>query len=103
MGQEYGKLVRDGIPAKIRANGEVPVTKTLSIEEFRPALIQKIHEETDEFAKNFSVEELVDLAETLKTARELLGITSVELEEARVKKVRKLGGFSTRIYLEGVE
>jgi predicted house-cleaning noncanonical NTP pyrophosphatase (MazG superfamily) len=103
MSEEYGKLVRDGIPAKIKDNGEKPITRELSSDEFKEAIIQKIHEEADELALNFSVKELIDLAELVKTARDLIGINSVELEEARVAKSRRVGAFATRTYLEGVE
>lgn len=36
------KLVRDGIPGKIRANGEVPVTRVLGDAEFAEATRKKV-------------------------------------------------------------
>lgn len=55
--KKYYKLVRDKIPEIIRANGEVPVTRTLDEEEYLRELIKKLKEETAEFAAETSIEE----------------------------------------------
>lgn len=70
MEQIFNKLVRDNIPNKIEANGEVAVTRILSDEEYRSELYKKLLEESNEVinAKNKEdiIEELSDVLEVVK-------------------------------------
>lgn len=97
---DYNKLVRDKIPEIIRANGEEPVTRILTDDEYLPALISKLKEETAEFEADHSVEELADIAEVLEALATAIGQSPVAVEQARQEKAAKRGGFEQRIFLE---
>ena len=97
---DYHKLVRDKIPEIIRANGEEPVTRILTDDEYLPALIAKLKEETAEFEVDHSVEELADIAEVLQALANAIGQSPNAVEQARKEKATKRGGFEQRIFLE---
>lgn len=103
----YKKLVRDGIPAKIEKNGEVPVTRILDEEEYRLELKKKLVEEAEECqsAQNAAelTEELADLEEVIIALLKTYNITPQSVEDVRQEKYEKRGGFAEKIYLEGVE
>lgn len=99
----YNKLVRDKIPAIIKADGLRANTHPLSDKEYLKELIKKLQEESKEFADNPSVEELADLKELLIAIREALGIHAGELEDVRRKKAAERGRFKKKIFLESVE
>jgi predicted house-cleaning noncanonical NTP pyrophosphatase (MazG superfamily) len=100
--KSYKKLVRDNIPAIIRASGEVPQTRILDDSEYLVELIKKLHEEVAEFEVDHSAEELADIQEVLIAIREAIGVRAGELEDVRRQKARKNGRFKKRIYLEDV-
>jgi predicted house-cleaning noncanonical NTP pyrophosphatase (MazG superfamily) len=122
----HNKLVRDKIPARIRANGEECKTHTLSSVAFREALCAKIAEELREVfecidylhklplnvgpwatpgeeqvlrARRSILEELADVQFVLDALRTDLGFTSLELNDAVCEKLRSHGGFSQRLLL----
>ena len=97
---DFHKLVRDNIPEIIRANGEEPVTHILTADEYLPALIAKLKEETAEFEADHSVEELADIAEVLRALANAIGQSPDVVEQARKEKATKRGGFEQRIFLE---
>jgi predicted house-cleaning noncanonical NTP pyrophosphatase (MazG superfamily) len=99
-----GKLVRDGIPDKIRANGEVPRTKKLDDDKlFLHALGKKATEEASEFADAEDIEakldKLADLEEVVDAALIIMGMTRDALAVAQANKRRLRGDFDERIYL----
>jgi len=96
----YDKLVRDKIPEKIKANGDVPVTHVATAEEFRGKLSDKLVEEADEFRKNPTLEELADSQEVIDAILADRGWTREQLEEARKEKAEKRGAFTQRIILD---
>lgn len=101
---KYRKLVRDKIPAIIEANGETPRYRVLADdEEFLAALLQKDVEEGIELAQDPNIDEITDKLEVLYAIAETRGYTREEIERARADKAEKRGGFSGRIFLEGVE
>lgn len=102
----YNKLVRDNIPDIIKANGEYPITKILSEEEYWQCLLLKDAEELEEVRSAISVEErkkeLADKLELIIAMAEYSGFTLDDIiEEANIKK-NKNGGFQKRIFLENV-
>ena len=99
----YGKLVRDRIIDIIIANGESPVYHTLSDEEYLKELHKKVFEEAQEFVEEDSPEELADLLEVIYAISKVKNINMEEVENIRLKKREKRGGFEDRIYLEAVE
>lgn len=48
MEKIYNKLVRDNIPDIIEKDNEIPVTRILSIDEYRVELYKKLKEECNE-------------------------------------------------------
>ena len=99
----YGKLVRDKIIDIISANGENPIYHTLSDKEYLDELHKKLFEEANEFAENDDPEELADLLEVIYAIAKHKNINMEQVEEERVKKREKRGGFEDKIYLESVE
>ncbi len=99
----YNKLVRDGIPRIITASGAKPVTRKLDGNEYLSALIEKLKEETLEFAESFSVEELADIQEVVSALCEAIGKTAQELEVSRKNKAKTNGAFRAKILLERVD
>lgn len=103
----YNKLVRDGIPAKIEKNGEVPITRTLDEVEYLTELKKKLVEEAQECAaaegSETLTEELADLEEVILALLKVQNIAPQAVEDARQHKHEHRGGFAERIYLEGVK
>jgi len=107
---EYNKLVRDKIDEKIRSNGEYPITRILSDEEFKIELIKKLKEEFTELEEAISLndknkikEETADLLEVLKTYNELVDNSFGDVITTMVEKREKRGGFTRKLFLERVE
>lgn len=103
---EYNKLVRDKIPEIIAVNGETPIIRTLSDDEYEHQLIEKIAEEQKELAQSDTteqmMEELADLQELIWATAE--HIDSIEqLNTIAAKKAAERGGFAARIFLERTE
>lgn len=99
----YGKLVRDKIIDIITANGETPIYHTLSEEEYLAELHKKLFEEANEFVEEDNLEELADLLEVVYAIAKHKNINMQQVEDVRLKKREKRGGFDKKIYLEGVE
>ncbi len=98
----YDKLVRDKIPDKIRGNGEVPITRIASDEEYLERLREKLQEEVAEFLESGDVEELADILEVVHALGNVHDVDKVKLEEIRSRKAEERGGFTSRIILDDV-
>lgn len=103
MAREYDKLVRDGIPEVIRANGEDPTVRVADDEEYERRLREKVVEEAEEFAESGDPEELADVLAVVEAYREHADVSAERLAELREAKAAKRGGFADRIVLERVE
>lgn len=100
----YNKLVRDKIPLGInKTEGKSCNWKRLSDEEFLKELDKKLIEEAKEFIEAHNAEELADLIEVVLNIMEARGISKEEVEELRINKKNKKGGFKDKIYLIDVE
>jgi predicted house-cleaning noncanonical NTP pyrophosphatase (MazG superfamily) len=96
------KLVRDKIPAIIRADGLRPVVYTASPEEYASRLRDKLQEEVAEFlASDNDLEELADILEVVYALAEQSGADRVRLERLRAAKAEERGGFADRIVWTG--
>ena len=98
----YNKLVRDNIPDIILKDNELPSTRILSDEEYIKELDRKLMEEVNEYLENDNIEEMVDILEVIRAILDYKGVTYDEIEEKRIKKATKRGGFKEKIYLEKV-
>lgn len=104
--QKYNKLVRDRIPEIIEGNGEQPITRILNDEEYRTELIKKLNEEYDEVVAASDeevIEELADMLEVMESIAELHNKTLDDIILVKENKKNKRGGFSKKLFLEGVK
>lgn len=107
---EYDKLVRDGIPDYLAGIGVTAITHIASRVENRRALLAKFAEEGREMAKLADlpleearaaiVNELAYLEELAVAACELLNINRITIEQERLRKRAKRGGFERGVILE---
>ena len=103
---KVGKLIRDGLPAMMRAQGLAVFERRLDEDEFRAALREKLLEEAAE-AREATADELAgELADVLEVARALAGAHAIswdEVEARRLAKRAERGGFDGRIFNAAVE
>ena len=99
----YGKLVRDKIIDIIKDNGETPIYHTLNDEEYLNELHKKLLEEANEFIAEDDPEELADLIEVVYAIAKHKNINLQDVENIRVDKREKRGGFEKKIYLKDVK
>ena len=102
----YNKLVRDNIPDIIENNGEIPITRILTDDEYKIELEKKLYEEYQEVLNSSGKERIEELADMLEVMISLAKLEGKELEDvievAKVKRLKR-GGFNKKIYLEGVK
>ena len=107
MRKDYDKLVRDKVPSIIEAADKKFLTRHLSDDEYRRALIQKLMEEAREVQGAEAIaeltEELADVAEVMDALVVVLGISWLEVREAQKQKRLERGGFEKRLKLMWVE
>ena len=63
---------------------------------------KKLQEEVNEYLEAENIEEMVDILEVIRAILEHKGVTYDEIEEKRIKKAKKRGGFKEKIFLEKV-
>ena len=106
MEQVYNKLVRDNIPDIIHSNGENPITRILSNDEYKKELERKLYEEYQEVLNTTNtkdrIEELADMLEIMIALAKLEDKTLDDVVEVCKAKRLKRGGFDKKIYLEKV-
>jgi predicted house-cleaning noncanonical NTP pyrophosphatase (MazG superfamily) len=98
----YNKLVRDRIPDIILKDHCLPTTRILDDAEYLEELNKKLLEEVNEYLKDDNIEEMVDILEVIRAILEFKGTSYDEIEEKRIKKLKKRGGFKDKVYLEKV-
>ena len=100
-------LVRNKMVEKMQAEGILVDYKKLNEKDYENALREKIVEEAKEAAAEKNREkliyELADLLEVAQTLADTLGITALEISEARKKKREKSGGFTEKHFTNFVE
>lgn len=100
MTREYDKLVRDEIPAVIRADGETPVTDTVDGEAYEDRLAAKLREETEEFLADRETAELADVVAVVDALVDAVG--REEVTRLREQKAARRGEFDDGVVLERV-
>ena len=98
----YNKLVRDKILEIIEANGQQSTHKILEDDEFAEVLTKKLFVEDQEYKKDRNTDELADIIEVVYALAKLHGCTPEQLEQIRLDKAQKRGGFDKKIFLEEV-
>lgn len=102
MERVYNKLVRDNIPKIIEKDGNTPVMRVLTEEEYRRCLFDKLNEEIMEFRADESLEELCDVLEVVDALKMTLGYSDEMIVAIKNKKAAQNGVFKKRLYLEKV-
>ncbi|PAE37601.1 nucleoside triphosphate pyrophosphohydrolase [Bacillus sp. 7884-1] len=103
----HNKLVRDFIPEVIESTGKKFTTRILDNEEYIMELKNKSFEELNEYINAKSdkeaIEELADLLEIIHALAEYHGAKFDKVEQFRLEKAEKRGGFKEKIFLIEVE
>jgi predicted house-cleaning noncanonical NTP pyrophosphatase (MazG superfamily) len=101
------KLIRDGLPAMMQAQGLTVFTRRLDDAEFAARLKDKLVEEAAEARAGRSrtelIEELADLREVILTLLSVAGASEAEVEAVRLGKRAERGGFDDRVHNAAVE
>ncbi len=100
---EYNKLVRDSIPHIAEQDGLTVYARRLDDDEYEDALLQKLVEEATGAAESRgSLEELADVLEVVRAICKVRGYHMSDIDDTRVKKRERKGGFDDRVYLERI-
>ncbi len=105
MNTEYNKLVRDNIPEIIKKRGAEPITRTLTKEEYKIELENKLLEEYQEVLESSGRERLEELADMLEVIKYLAKVEESSLADVMImaeKKNGQKGSFKKRVFLESV-
>jgi predicted house-cleaning noncanonical NTP pyrophosphatase (MazG superfamily) len=97
---KYNKLVRDNIPAIIKAKGGTLKSRKATKAEYWQKLKEKLAEEVTEFQESENAEELADILEVIEAIEQFKKIDKKEVAAFKRKKRRERGGFAKRIILE---
>lgn len=96
------KLIRDKLPAIMRAQGLAVYDRRLPPAEFETALRAKLVEEAAEASGAIGraelIDELADIAEVTAALRALHAITPEDVEAARLAKRDARGGFDQAVW-----
>lgn len=102
--KSFNKLVRDKIPEIILKNGGDPEVEILENDEYFHLLNEKLLEECKEVIEAFDVEskkeELADVLEVMHAIAKNMKVEFKEIEDERLKKLEKRGGFDSKIFLK---
>ncbi len=93
----------DDIPEIILKDNKIPKVEVMEDEEYFKYLTAKIDEELLEVKEDYDVSEIADLMEVLISIAKFKGVSEEELNEIRLKKKNKNGGFDKRLKLIEVE
>lgn len=102
----YNKLVRDNIPNIIKSNGQEPIIRVLSNEEYKSELEKKLMEECNEVLLSEGNDRIEELADTLEVIIALAKVEGKTLDDVmNVCKTKRLkrGSFDKKIFLEDVK
>ena len=98
----YNRLVRDKIPDIILKDHCLPTTRVLNDDEYIKELNKKLMDEVNSYLETENIEEMVDILEVIRAILDVKGTSYEEIEEKRIKKLKKRGGFKDKIFLEKV-
>ena len=101
------KLIRDRLPAIMRAQGLQVFDRRLNDAEFIAALKDKLVEEAQEVGAATSqadlIDELADVMEVIAALADASGVPLQAVEERRQAKRAERGGFAERVFNAAVE
>jgi predicted house-cleaning noncanonical NTP pyrophosphatase (MazG superfamily) len=90
----YNNLVRDKIPEKIEASGGKPNFEILDQAQAQSALLNKLHEQIAGFVDSLAPEDLAEVLEVLYAFAESFGYSREQIEQMRLEKHDKEGGYT---------
>lgn len=96
------KLVRDKIPDIIRKSNKIPLTRIAELDEAKKLIIEKMHEEVEEFSTNPCLEEAGDIYHVFTTMLKIHNMTFDQVMRAAVEKAGTNGRFDNLIILDGI-
>lgn len=100
----FNKLVRDKIPELLDKKGGETETEVLDNKKYIIFLAKKLREECEEIisagSKQNLTEELADLVEVIQAISKVNDIDFMEIENIRLAKKEKYGGFEHKILLK---
>lgn len=97
---QFGKLVRDNVPAMIISQGEAATWHVADDEEYRRLLKEKLSEEVGETLANPSITEFADVLEVIDAMAQAKGLTFDDVLKTKQERAEKRGGFTKRIILD---
>ncbi|MGL4736939.1 MAG: phosphoribosyl-ATP pyrophosphohydrolase [Cellulosilyticaceae bacterium] len=100
--QLYNKLVRDGIPSVIEADGKTVEVEYVTGKRMGELLEDKLMEEFNEFLEDRNIEELADMMEVIIGMAGHLGYDEEDLMKVRRDKYQRRGGFKEGVFLKNV-
>ena len=80
MEKTYNKLVRDNISNIIKSNGETPIIRILTNEEYKQELEKKLYEEYQEVLESSDEDRIEELADMLEVIKSLAKLENKDLE-----------------------
>ena len=100
---ELRKLVRDKVPEILESEGVKVTSHKADHDEFETELLEKLREEVIEFKNAKSVDELVDLLETLDAVIAFYEWKQEDITIYKMQKRNEKGGYSKQIILDKTE
>jgi predicted house-cleaning noncanonical NTP pyrophosphatase (MazG superfamily) len=100
----YNRLIRDNVPEMVKRKGKkIEYHQAAVDEEYWYVLLAKLQEESNEFAKDSSMEQLGDIIDVIDAIIAFKKFDLKELRALRENKNNELGGFEKRWVLEKSE
>ena len=96
----YDKLIRDRMADIIESHGDVAITYTADVIDYRKHLRAKLIEEVLEYLESGETEELADILEVIHSLTALDGTPREQLQLIQTKKREERGGFEGRTILK---
>lgn len=104
---KLNKLIRDRLPDEYERLGQVACYRSLSVDEHKIALIDKIAEEARELrASNSDIDiksEIADIQQVIDDLVELCNISPSDIEVCMKQKYLKKGGFKNATFIETIK
>ncbi len=99
---DHGRLVRDGVPVKLRKRGIEFTHHSAGLAEYAGILNVALGDAAAGFGHNPSLDELADAADIIELIKALYGWSDEQLAEARADKQKRLGRYERRIVIDEV-
>ncbi len=102
----FNKLIRNNLRGEYEKMNQKATYRTLTPEEFKEALKQKLIEEVSEIDtsdKASVISELADAYQVIENIIEQYDIDPNEIEQVKTAKFQKKGGFSDAAFVETLE